>query len=142
MKKSILIVLFLSLSALIFAQEQMDKQDILQLCIEVPELQSLLVDESGQQLQQLVVMSNENIQPGEISLTKFGKSVRVVDLETINELELTPYIIINTFEIDGNNATVYFQLASRISSLWHWFDLKLTNESETWQIVELNTMED
>ena len=142
MKKFKLIVLFLSLSGLIFAQTLKDKQELLQLCVDLPELQHLLVDESGQPLQQLVVMSNENLQPEEVSTAKFGKTLLIVDLKTINELELNPYIVINTFKIEGNNAKVHFQLARRNSSLWYWFDLQLAFESDKWQIVELNTMED
>jgi hypothetical protein len=142
MKKIPFIVLLLFLSGLMFAQTQQDKQEVLQLCIDLPELQSHLVDESGQPLQQLTVMSNENLQPEEVSIAKFGKAVRVVDLETINDLELNPYIVFNTFEIGGNIAKVHFQLARRSSSLWYWYELQLAFESEKWQIVELKAMEE
>jgi len=142
MKKLNLIVLLLSLSGLIFAQTPKDKQKILQLCVDLSELQHLLVNESGQPLQQLVVMSNENLKQEEVSIVKFGKPVRIVDLTTINDLKLNPYIVINTFKIEGNTAKVHFQLANRNSSLWYWFDLQLALESEKWQIVELKTLED
>ncbi|MCF8381304.1 MAG: hypothetical protein K9H49_17155 [Bacteroidales bacterium] len=142
MKKSTVIILFLFLSGLVFSQTQMDKQEVLQLCIDLPELQTRLVDESGQQLKQLVVMNSEFLQSEEISNTKFGKPVSFVDLETINELELNQYLVFNSFEIDENNAKIHFQLAKRNSSLWYWFDLDLKQEVDKWQIVELKTLED
>lgn len=142
MKKNTFIILFLFLSGWIFAQTQNDKQEVLQLCIDLPELQSLLVDESGQQLKQLVVMNNEFLQPEEISITKFGKSLGFADLETINDRELNQYIVFNSFEIKGNEAKVHFQLASRNSSLWPWFELKMLNENGKWKIVELKSLED
>jgi len=142
MKKLNLMVLLLSFSGLLFAQTSKDKQEVLQLCVDLSQLQHLLVDESGQPLQQLVVMSNENLKTGEVSLVKFGKPVQILDLTTINNLGLNPYIVMNTFKVEGNNAKVNFQLASRKSSLWYWFDLNLAFESDKWQIVELNTMED
>jgi len=142
MKKSTVTILFLFLSGLIFAQTQKDKQQVLQLCIDLPELQTLLVDDSGQQLKQLSVKNCDFLQAEEFSNTKFGKSLRFVDLETINSLEINQYIIFNIFEIDGTNAKVHFQLAKRNSSLWYWFHLDLKYIADKWQIVELKSLED
>jgi len=127
---------------LIFAQSQMDKQQVVQLCIDLPELQKLLVDDSGQQLKELVVRNSDFLQPEAISNTKIGKSLRFVDLETINSLELNKYIVFNSIEMEGTNAKVQFQLANRNSSLWYWFHLDLKFVVDKWQIVELKSMED
>ena len=142
MKKCSFTLLFLFMFGLIFAQTQMDKQQVVQLCIDLPELQKLLVDDSGQQLKELVVRNSDFLQPEAISNTKFGKSLRFVDLETINSLELNKYIVFNSFEMEGTNAKVRFQLANRNSSLWYWFHLDLKYVADKWQIVELKSMED
>ncbi|MFW5877697.1 MAG: hypothetical protein ACOCUP_01155 [bacterium] len=141
MKKIYTSFMFLFIFAWMFGQTGTDKQEILQLCIEVPELQEYLVDDSGNTLAQLHVKANGYINPEDINIIKFGKPLRFVNKQDFSLLQDNSRIDFFVFDVDDQKARVDFTFSLNPDDVRFWVYMEFEKDSDTWQITKLKSEE-
>jgi hypothetical protein len=105
-KRLIIYSLLFILPGFAMAQSLTDKAEVLQKCIDLPELQAYYpLDDAGTPVQ-IYVMQYPVSFESEFELVKFGQSVLFMDRSEINEDEIEAYFMFRSFDLTQNTAKV------------------------------------
>jgi len=106
MKKITLIILLAIANICSFGQSRQDKAQILQLCIDIPELQQYYpLDAEGNPMQIAVLQHGVSFDMA-IEVSKFGRPLQFLDKNEISVLGLSSYFLFWTFKIEENMAHI------------------------------------
>lgn len=108
MKKFTLIILFATATICSFGQSRQDKAQILQLCIDLPELQQYYPLGSDGTHKQIAVMQHGVSFDTDIEVSKFGKNIQFLDKNEISVFGITSYFLFWTYRIEENAAHIDF----------------------------------
>lgn len=105
-KRLIIYSLLFFLPGIAMAQSSTDAADVLQKCIDLPELQQYYpLDAAGTPLQ-IYVMQYPVSFESDLELSKFGKSVLFMDRTEIVENEIQAHFMFRSFDLTQNTAQV------------------------------------
>lgn len=107
MKKLTFIVFVLGLTMVTYGQSNQDKQDIIQKCIDLAELQKYYHDLEVDGKKQLFIADN-GIVPTDLNLVKFGNPVIFLKMEDMFFRNIKNHINFYKFSIDLARADVEF----------------------------------
>jgi len=141
MKRYLLIFALLLGTVCSYAQSKTDQAQVMQLCIDLPELQSSFAKDASGNPEQLSVMLPEFPFSTDLVISKFGKPLNFLSKEDLNEKGLNNYLIIGTLEVGTNNASVvmiYYRNATSDRFTSAQVDVELKKSNNTWSVVTSN----
>jgi hypothetical protein len=90
------------------AQSLNDQKQILQKCIDLPELQQYYPLAADGNHQQVYIMQYPFVFPDGIEVSKFGKPVQIVGRAVIVDSHAMAYFLFHTFSLTANKAYITF----------------------------------
>ena len=117
-------------------QTDNDKQEILQKCIDLDELQQYYHENKVDGRKPLVIYNN-GVVPTNINLTKFGVKVEFMNMEELFFYNKQAYLDFDKFEISSNEAVIQFHYAIEGLTV----KIKLEKESDKWIIKKKELFE-
>ena len=132
-------LLFLLLSALVLTDTspQDDAAQILQNCINLPQLQTYYPVDANGDTKQLNVMQHGVSFPEDINVRANGKSLSFLSKNQVNQTESIAYFLFHEFRISGNSATVAFVYQYNEKHLIV-ISLELQKTVDTWSVTKSN----
>lgn len=104
MKNLFLALLFSSISMFTQAQTQEDKQNVIQQCIDINDLQSYYHPTTIDGKQVLVILENDETEP--LKLQQYGSPVKHYDMESLFAFNYKAFLKFKKITIRGNRAEV------------------------------------
>uniref|UniRef100_UPI00321688B6 hypothetical protein n=1 Tax=uncultured Draconibacterium sp. TaxID=1573823 RepID=UPI00321688B6 len=129
----LLLTLFLMPTGFLFAQEALDQAQILQLCIDLPELQNSYKSD------QLYVMAHGVELSSEIDLSFKGKKVIFYDKEGIKSLGVSDFFLFWQFYVGDDSAKAIGQYVMNSGSEDEKsipFELVFQKNEDLWEIID------
>jgi hypothetical protein len=144
MKKGTMIILFVTAAILTFGQSRQNKAQILQKCIDLPELQQYFPFDHAGNPKQICILQHGVSFPVDLEVSKFGKSILFMDKTQLSDNGITSYFLFWEFKTDQNSAQVDFVYnfintdnLPRIQKV----NLELQKNNETWTVSKTNIEE-
>ena len=103
MKRIKLIGLLLLVKSFALAQTVEDQQDVIQLSIDLPSLNSYYVNEKP------LIIADEGVIPSHLTLTKFGEPVDFISIQDLFFIGEQAFLDFDEFEISPTQAKVVFR---------------------------------
>lgn len=144
MKKFTLIILLITTSICIYGQSRQDQAQILQQCIDLPELQQYFPIGNDATPKQICILQHGVSFPSAIEAAKFGKSVQLMDKKQLSESGTNSYFLFWEFKTDQNAAHVdfvYNYIGSDSQPKMQRVILELQKRGEVWIVVKTNIEE-
>ena len=132
MKSALLFLLLLT-----HADPQGDTAQILQKCIDLPQLQAHYPLDAHGDLKQLNVMQHGVSFPENINVSVNGKSLAFLSKKQVSQTEASAYFLFHELKISGNSATVAFVYQYNQTELVV-VSLALTKNGDTWSVTNSN----
>jgi len=131
-------LLFLLLShVLLTALPPQDDAQILQKCIDLPQLQAYYPLDAHGNLKQLNVMQHGVSFPENTNVSANGKSIAFLSKKQVSQTEAIAYFLFHEFKISGNSATVAFVYQYNQTELVV-VGLALNKNGDTWSVTNSN----
>ena len=104
----LLVILFTMVTMSTFGQNSHDQTQILQQCIDLPDLQQYYPYENDSVRKPVCILQHGVSFPSGIEVSKFGKSVLLCDKSQIAAMGINSYFLFWEFKIDQNSAKIDF----------------------------------
>lgn len=133
------IVFFTAISASSFAQSQKDITNILQICLDMPELQKHYPQSANKGLKRIDIMQHG------VSFKDYVKSdiksyeINLLEKAEVKSKKLESYFLFWTFKIEENKAKIEFTYNTKPNS--QKVELHLTKKGENWVIEKQSIKE-
>ena len=132
-------LLFLLLSPFLLSNggPQGDDAQVLQKCIDLPQLQAYYPLDADGNPRQLNVMQHGVSFPENIDVSANGKSLAFLSKKQVSQTEANAYFLFQEFKISGNSATVAFVYQYNQTELVV-VSLVLNKNVDTWSVTNSN----
>ena len=121
-----------------YTQSQQDQKEILQCCIDFPEIQNLYPEDTNGEKLAVRIMQHTISLSNDMNIQKFGKEVLFYEKDEIYSLNTIAFLRFEKFEVEGVNANVLFEFdynqQDPSTSSEIYITLHLTKENTQWNI--------
>lgn len=135
----VLIASFLIMGLFIQAQDlTQDQSQILQKCVDYPELQQYYYIDNNKPEQLYVFVENDPmVFSNMVEVEKFGNSFAYLTPAELSEFNPNGYLLFKTLNIVGNTADVTFEYNHKFNGKYETvlFSLNLVKENENWKVI-------
>lgn len=128
-------LLFLLLSAVILTDVRDDEAQILQKCVDLPQLQDYYPLDVNGDTKQLNVLQHGVSFPENINVSANGKNLSFLSKKQISPTDAVAYFLFHEFEVSENSARVEFVYQYNQVPLVV-VNLKLSKTGDTWSITK------
>lgn len=138
--KTIALIIIITLSGICsFGQSRQDQTQILQKCIDLPNLQTYLpTDGNGIMKQIFINYWHPNLFSPDLVVTKGGKNVKFEIMSAQPSNESDAFLLFKKFDISGDKAILNFEFHYQISNDAKvvTFSFSLQKENNDWKVLE------
>jgi len=137
--KILLVLLFVFGYAIqIMAQSKNDHPQVLQKCIDIPELQEFYPRDVKENLKQLYVMQHGISFPETINVSKSGKALMFLEKNEIVDKGINAFFLFRDFNVSQDSASVAFVYYFNFDGSYKDFvavELELKRAGDTWSVA-------
>ncbi len=105
----LLSLLFLTLSSLIFAQQNQDIREIMNQCLSITEIQPYFQKPDCAENRKPIVIQASDLFPADMQIIMFGEPVQFMTAEELTEDNILAYLTFEALEISGKHALAIFR---------------------------------